>query len=286
MTIWKKHYFTTVALLILTVASANGQNSVGVGFGFSVYKGDLSQPGIFGDFTQAGLAFNAYYKLQLQKSLRLRLGFYHGQIKGDDSFSDDIVRNRRNLSFRNNISELSLAAEYNFSNEYIGGSPISFYALGGVSVYRSNPSTIYNGLSYNLRELQTENQQVPYALYHPGLLLGGGMEYELNDGVSLSLELIGRVSNNDYIDDVSGNYPVYEDILNDRGQLSAILSDRRDEFFGLPEGTLNMQSSGNRRGSPESRDYIITIVVNMLVRINAADYTGKNRRRILCPSAN
>jgi len=286
MTNWKKYCITSLALLLLIIMKTSGQNSMGLGFGYSVYKGDLSQPGVFGDFTQAGMAFNAYYKLQLRRSIRLRLGFYHGQIKGDDGFSDDITRNRRNLSFRNNISELSIAGEYNFSNDYIGGSPLSFYALGGLSIYRSSPKTFYNGLEYNLRELQTENQSKPYGLYHPGIILGGGMEYELNDGVSLSLELIGRVSNNDYIDDVSGNYPVYDDILNEQGQLSAILSDRRDEFLGIPEGSIDAQNNGNKRGSPESKDYIITIMINMVIRINAADYTGKNRKRILCPSAN
>ncbi len=272
-------------ILLSQTGDLCAQSSAGVGFGYSVYKGDLSQPGIFGDFSLAGPAFNAFYKLQLQKSIRLRANIFIGQINGDDSRSDQLAQQRRNLSFSNTIHELSVLGEYNFSNEYIGGSPLSFYATGGLGVYKSNPKTIYNGIEYELRPLMTENQTQPYGLYHPVFILGGGMEIELNDAISLKVELLGRITNNDYIDDVSGMYPNYEAVLMNNGTLSAALSDRRDEFLGLPEGTTDIQGTGNVRGNPNSRDYYISMMVNLLVRINNQDYSGKNRKRILCPNA-
>jgi len=273
-------------LCTCTITNSIGQSSVGVGFGYSIYRGDLSHPSILSDFKQAGRAFNIYYKLQLQKSIRARLGFYSGQVSGDDSTSSNLIQQRRNLSFRNNITELSLAGEYNFSNRYIGGSPISLYALGGVAIYRSQPTTEYNGVEYSLRELSTENQSTPYALYYPSLMLGGGLELELNDAISVAFEVIGRVSNNDYLDDVSGNYPDYNLTLEQQGPLSAFLSDRRDEFLGLAEGTSDIPGVGNKRGSPTSKDFYITAIINLLIRINPNDYVGKNRKRIICPSAN
>ncbi len=283
-TIWYQYILLTLTFTCITTVSST-QSSVGVGFGYSVYRGDLSHPSIFSDLQQAGMAFNVYYKLQLQKSLRARLGLYVGQVSGNDGTSDSATQQRRNLRFDNNLAELSLAGEYNFSNDYIGGSPLSFYVLGGLSVYRSQPTTDYNGVTYALRELNTENQSKSYALYYPSLILGGGAELELNDAISVTFEVIGRITNNDYLDDVSGNYPDYNQILQDQGSISAFLSDRRDEFLGLSEGS-ELPGVGNRRGNPSSKDFFITAMVNLLIRINPNDYVGKNRKRILCPSAN
>lgn len=284
-TIW----YRCIPLLFMFMCASkpiSGQSSIGIGFGYSIYRGDLSHPSIYSDLQQAGMAFNVHYKLQLRKSLRLRLGFYAGQISGNDATSKNVTQQRRNLRFKNNISELSLAGEYNFSNRYIGGSPLSFFALGGLSVYKSQPTTDYNGVQYALRELNTENQAKSYALYYPSLILGGGMEIELNDAISVTFEVIGRVSNNDYLDDVSGNYPDYNLTFEQQGTLSAFLSDRRDEYLGLAEGTSDIPGVGNKRGSPTSKDFFITTMVNLLIRINPNGYVGKNRKRILCPSVN
>ena len=273
--------------IIFSICSkAYCQSSVGIGFGYSIYRGDLSHPSIVSDLEQAGMAFNVNYKLQLRKSLRARVGLYIGQISGNDGTSESLTQQRRNLRFKNNLSELSLAGEYNFSNEVIGGSPLSFFAMGGFSVYRSNPTTDYNGLRYTLRDLNTENQSQSYALYHPSIILGGGIEYELNDAISITFEIIGRITTNDYLDDVSGNYPDYNTTLEQQGFVSAFLSDRRDEFLSLPEGTSDIPGVGNVRGNPSSKDFFITTMINLLIRINPNDYIGKNRKRILCPSAN
>lgn len=265
--------------------SVNAQNSFGLGFGYSVYKGDLSQPGLLGDFSQAGMAFNAQYKWQIKKSIRLRANLFLGQIKGDDSASDQIAQLRRNLSFSNSILEVSFLGEYNFSNDYIGSSPLSFYITGGIGYYKSNPKTIYNGIEYELRPLKTENQSDVYNLWNPNLILGGGMEYELNNAISLTVELLGRLSNNDYLDDVSTTYADYQELLQNNGTLSAALSDRRDEYLGFPEGTTEIQGLGNIRGNPNSRDYLLSMTVNFLIRLNTEFYSGKNHKRIICPTA-
>lgn len=284
-TFWLKSIIF-ISFMFHQFSGAYAQSSVGVGFGYSIYRGDLSHPSIFSDLEQAGMAFNVNYKLQLRKSLRARIGLYIGQISGNDATSESLTQQRRNLRFRNNLSELSIAGEYNFSNEVIGGSPLSFFALGGVSIYRSSPTTDYNGLRYALRELNTENQSQSYALYHPSILLGGGVEYELNDAISITFEIIGRITSNDYLDDVSGDYPDYNLTLEQQGFISAYLSDRREEFLGLPEGTTDIPGLGNIRGNPSSKDFFITAMFNLLIRINPNDYVGQNRKRILCPSAN
>ncbi len=282
--IQKLYYFFVLCAFCLST-SVNCQNSFGLGFGFSVYKGDLSQPGVFGDLGQSGMAFNAVYRYQIKKSMRIRAGLYFGLVKGNDSASSELVQRQRNLSFNNNLSELSLAFEYNFSNDYIGGSPFSFYTIAGLGVFKSNPMAYYNGLEYELRPLQTENQINPYSLYNPVFLLGGGLEIELNDAISVNIELLGRITNFDYIDDVSGVYPVYSEMVENHGILSANLSDRRDEFFGLAEGPVDIPGLGNKRGNPNSKDYYLTAMINFMVRLNNEYYSGKNRKRILCPSA-
>ena len=281
----QKLYYIFLYGFVMIPLSTMGQNSFGLGYGFSVYKGDLSQPGIFGDLGQAGMAFNAFYKLQLRKSLRLRAGIYFGLVQGDDTASSSLAQRQRNLRFTNRLSEFHLLGEYNFSNDYIGGSPFSFYVSLGAGVFKSNPKTDYNGLEYELRPLKTEDQINEYSAYNPALIFGGGMEIEFNAALSLSIELLGRITSFDYIDDVSGVYPSYSDVLQNNGVLAANLSDRRDEFFGLPEGTGDIQGAGSQRGNPSSKDFYITAMFNFLVRLNNENYSGKNRKRILCPAA-
>ena len=271
-------------LSVLFPDDIRSQSSVGIGYGISVYGGDLGQPSIIDDFKMAGLAFNIHYKLQLTQSLKARLSLYTGQISGDDRVSSVAAQRSRNLRFQNNLAELSLGGEFDFSQKFLGHTPLSLYAIGAVSLYRSNPTTEYNGVRYELRELNTENQIISYALYHPSLQIGGGVEFSLNEAISINFELIARLSNNDFIDDVSGIYPNFNTTLQQQGRLSANLSDRRDEFAGLPEGTTDIPGIGdnNRRGNPSSTDYFITGVINVIVDLNTNGYG--NKYGVSCPS--
>ena len=278
----KAYKFWTYIILTLPL-SIWGQNMVSIGYGTTLYKGDLSLPGFFEDFKNAGQAFQIQYKAPLNKQMKLRLGFMAGQIKGDDAGASTLAQRQRNLKFFSSIKEGQLALEYTFSDRFMRNSPLSLYAVGGLVYFSFDPQTNYNGIERKLAPLKTENQTVAYKTKDFALQMGGGIQLELNEAIALNFELVGRLTNTDYLDDVSGGYPDYNLVLDSQGPITAALSDRRDEFFNLPEGTTDAPGIGTNgtRGNPNSKDYYITGILSIIIHLNPDFNSGT--KGILCP---
>jgi hypothetical protein len=241
--------------------------SFGGGAGISNYFGDLA-PNNTRTSTNMGYTrtyLTGYYLQRVHPNVTIRGALSWMQLRGDDysvlsaSSPDgvDLGRFRRNLSFRNNIFEMSAVGIFELfptDRGYLRRTFVNPYALLGLSVFTHNPSTKTpvptkpgdpKSEWVNLRPLGTEGQFTgvagtpkPYSLLQLGVPIGLGVRYRLLDKWDLSLELGYRFVFTDYIDDVSGKYPseeVYQEMYNQGNYAGISMSNRSAELYAAVE---------------------------------------------------
>lgn len=213
--------------------------------------------------------FTAYYLQRVHPNVTIRGAFSWMILRGDDfSVSEagspdmsDYGRFIRNLSFRNNIYELSgigLFELFPTDRGYLRRTFVNPYFMMGLSVFTHNPVSTEpidpakngaNPKTLNLRELGTEGQFTgvagtpkPYSLVQLGVPLGVGVRYRLLDKFDLSLELGYRFVFTDYIDDVSGRYPseeVYKEMYDAGNYTGIAMSNRSYEQYAAMDWSQN-----------------------------------------------
>ena len=224
----------------------------------------------------AGLYFGALYEDKV--GLRLEANF--GKVSAHDSVLSNVplkdisrARYNRNLSFRSNITEISLIAElyplYAFVDWTMKESDpprFSPYIMAGIGYFKFNPQAKLNGTWVDLQPLSTEGQgfveypdRKPYKLSGLSIPIGAGVKYDLSPLLNLRAEFLYRPTNTDYLDDVSTTYIDKDnDFLNNgfagaRFNNAYALTDRqRGEY--LPQ-TL----PGKKRGNPKDNDNFFSV---------------------------
>ena len=239
--------------------------SYGGGFGASNYFGDLaprSRRGSF-DIGKTRSYFSVFYLHRIHPHITVRAALSWIRLRGDDysvaSISDpnqdEEGRFIRNLSFRNDIYEVSAAGIFELfptDRGYLRRNFLNPYGILGLSFFHHNPvarTPFQNGKLGDwvaLQPLGTEGQNTgipgtpqPYYLWQIGVPLGFGVRYRLADKWDLSFEFCYRFVFTDYLDDVSGKFPadtVYARMLEQGNQLGVEMSNRSGELYAAVDG--------------------------------------------------
>jgi hypothetical protein len=234
-----------LAILLLTFVSFTAEAQtweIGGFAGGAGYMGDLNQKD---PFKFSGIAGGAFVKRNFDGYLSLKLGYTYGVISGADSLSSNVQAFSRNLSFKTQLSELSLTGEFNFM-EYVPSVSKNMYTpyvYAGIAYTGYTPQAVYQGQTYDLRTLQTEGVSYPGSTI--AVPFGIGIKYNIAGRLTLGADLGYRIASTDYIDDVSGVYP---DRTKLQTPLSAALSDRSVNHTGIP---------GTQRGDLRPKDTYI-----------------------------
>ncbi len=265
----------------------NGQHlEVGGTGGFSTYLGDLS-PSIKRTSTGGlNLAVGGFLRYNYNKSFAVKLGLTYGQVSANDNESKDLGRQSRNLHFKSSIFETSLTGEFNilgFEPRFLSKT-FSPYIFGGIGFFAFNPKAQYQGQWVELQPLRTEGQGLadfperkPYKKIALSIPFGGGFKYAINDKLAVGMEMGLRMTNTDYLDDVSTTY-VADDILNENfGEISAALANPS----GVPRTT------GSKRGTATNNDWYFISSITVSYNFIDSGLSGprrKNRRALGCPT--
>ncbi|WP_299709027.1 DUF6089 family protein [uncultured Pontibacter sp.] len=272
--------FTTLFLLlfvVLTTVSIDAEAqrftkrkeyaTLGIQLGASNYFGDLvPQP----DFTSMRLkstrpSIGINYTYRHFPRISSRVSFNWNRISGDDGLAagpdegENAGRWLRNLSFRNDIKELSAVAIIDLfenRNYYRRRPDFVPYGFIGIAAFHHNPKAYYEngshpGLSggndiptgwYELQPLGTEGQYVdqpgtvssPYKRVQIAIPFGLGVRYKLDRNWDFSFEMGWRATFTDYLDDVSTAHVDKDVLLSDNNRsenrnASVIFSDRSAE---------------------------------------------------------
>jgi opacity protein-like surface antigen len=238
------------------------------GVGISSYYGDLIQGSPL--FQQPSFAASIGVTRHLTPHWALRADMSLLQVKASDSKNSRDDLKARNLSFKSNIFDFSVAGEYDLYDLNSGEKSFTPYAFLGVGFYHYNPfTTDRNGNKVYLRTKHTEGQATTlyperkeYNSTQLQLPIGLGFKYALNENIVLALEFNYRYIGNDYLDDVSkASYP-------DQAFSAPGLTYRGDELPGgapyPPKGT------GLNRGNPNNTDSYYSMQAKFIWRFKGS----------------
>ena len=233
---------------------------------------------------------SAFYKY----AVGVRLEGSVGQIKAYDSVlkpvkESTLGRFERNLQFRSNITELALTFEFhplfifiNWLTKEKAPPALSPYLTAGIGYFKFNPQAKLYSDWVDLQPLHTEGQgfaEYPdrkvYQLSQINFPLGAGIKYEVSPNINLRAELVTRILQTDYLDDVSTRYidpQIFSKYLSGTQLNQALLlNDRRAK--DNPEFPIDPKG-GQIRGNPLKKDSYFTF--NMKVGVSLGRKKIKN----------
>lgn len=252
---------------LLTAQPNRGYYTVGVSVGALNYSGDLVRNKDLWKFTRPGIGIMGSYRFS--PFISGRLSFLHGTLTADDGKSSDEILQRRNLSFKSPVTELSAVLTFEFiptESFYYRRAKFSPYVFGGISLFHYNPKAKLDGKWYELKPLGTEGQFLtdpdnrypdPYRLVSLAIPMGVGLRFQLTQNLDLYLETGYRKTYTDYLDDASTFYPAMDD-LRAQNPVAFLLSDRSDRSL-VPEG-LSSRPNSIRANSGTDDGYFYTSV--------------------------
>jgi opacity protein-like surface antigen len=241
--VWMPKFVLIIFLLLLSYNLKAQTWEFGGGVGAAGYMGDLN---INDPIKPSGPSFGIFAKYNFDGYLGLRISYNFGIIAAADSNSSSPQFRQRNLSFTTTLNEVSVVAEFNFMRYIpsVTNSKYTPYLYLGAALVNYNPTTVFNGQKYDLRQIATEGEKKPYPTTAIAIPYGAGFRYNVSSSVTLGVEIGYRNPNTDYLDDVSGNY-----VFAGHNTLQEQLSDRSGEKTGVYIG-----SPGSQRGDGSSRD--------------------------------
>jgi hypothetical protein len=156
------------------------------------------------------------------------------------------------------------------------------YFLAGIGVFHFDPKGLYQAPDgteawVNLQPLRTEGQGMPnhptrkeYALTQQNIQMGFGIKYHISQRVGVSLEVIGRKTPTDYLDDVSTKYIDNKDFYTFFGQTSPIarIAEQmaNNPVYKNGGAPLLGWGAGGLRGSPQYKDYYYSSNIRLSYR--------------------
>lgn len=223
-----------------------GYVDFGASLGGANYFGDLPT-----DIALTRPSAGIFLARKLGPRTHARLSFTWAQILADDASappSEGVYA--RNLHFRNNIKELGLGLVFDLIPSYgkhFRRSGFTPFVSFGIALLHHNPQAKlptelaqeYGDEWVELQPLGTEGQgrpgyDAPYNKIQWAIPLGIGFKFKINERWSFGVESSFRYTFNDYLDDVSGEYPEMATLGN---PLAVAFSNRTLESTAAFSGT-------------------------------------------------
>lgn len=223
-------------------------------------------------------AIGGFARRKLNPDIYVRGGIGWYRISGKDELSTNPGRKGRNLSFRNDIYEVSVTGQYVFydiadlGRTYRYRNDLKAYIFTGFAGFYHNPKAKYNGSWVALQPLRTEGQGLvpeapkPYSKFLFSIPAGAGFFFTISKIYRVGWEFNWRTTFTDYLDDVSTVY-VDPAIFGDN-QTAIALANRNPELGEYDPQKAGIAHSynylpGNKRGDPTHNDSYLTTTINV-----------------------
>jgi hypothetical protein len=256
------------------------EGEFGIGMGFGHYFGDLNTRA---KLNRPKIAATAFFRKNFGNYIAVRAGASFAQLGYSDIYNThNSFMLQRNLSFNSNVWELALQGDFNFFRFMPGEPGYNFtpYITFGAGIFNYDPYAIMADQKYYLRPLNTEGQgdalypdRNPYSSMAVSFPIGAGVKYSINERINVGFEIVHRITNTDYLDDISTTYadPIVFPPLPDGSPSPAFLLQDRSYELGEPIGTPGLQ-----RGNSKQKDQFLTGIF----------YISFNLQTYRCPTAN
>lgn len=219
-----------------------------VGFGFASYRGELKHNGsIQNEISNINLGLEA----RLWSKIGARVEFARYNIRGKDIHAaDSSYAQQRNLSFHSVNYEASVQGVFylkRYAGDYYKRPKMDPYLVAGIGATFFSPQTDMGGKTYDLYKYHTEGTN--YSRVTMIVPLAAGLKWKITPFLNFNTEIAYRFTFSDYLDDVSGKYPLsYPDAT------TAALSNRKDEVGVINQEAYNQLVGGNDRGNSKDKD--------------------------------
>ena len=262
----KKHVI--VALIVLTIGQFLAPMTVGAqvmevggSVGLSYYMGDINprKP-----FCQSDLGCGALVRYYEGTRWAFRFSYSYLRLNGNDSISG--YRPERGLSFKTDVHDFALMAEFNFFDYFTGSrrNRLTPYLFGGVSVFYFNPKAadgteLHDEFTdviyvYEDHKLAYE-KQIEYNRVAVSIPFGIGAKYSISNKLGMAVEWRWDLTFTDWIDDCHAYYLMTNNEYSDPtgfhndGELYVQRGNKYDnDWFGYLNFSLtykfNLPSSG------------------------------------------
>ena len=248
------------------------------------------------NFPATKLIFGAYLSYQPNEWLGFRLALNRGTLTGDDALIKgkgglEEARKNRNSDVRSRITEGMLLAEV-YPTVFLEGDPndvvgrLRPYAVAGIGFFHFKPQGT-DPLTkewVDLQPLHTEGQgfaefpgRKEYKLTAFQYTLGAGAKYFFSEKVNLSLELLHRTTNTDYLDDVSTTYIAPASFYAHMSLAQAALAERMANKSGTVAAPYK---PGEKRGTSTNNDAFFSINLKLGFRLGRG---GNDYSSTRCP---
>ncbi len=264
---------------------AMNKHELSIGLGATGFLGDLggadqavsnfSLKDIDLNSTHLGGSFS--YRYRFHRHFATSTMINAGMLRGSDAFTQEPIRNMRNLNFRSFFVMLSQRFEIILlANERLGRKPgrviqhnEQLYLIGGVGAMYFNPKSKYQDSWVTLHDKHTEGQGLSggpaeYTRITATIPMGIGFRMGIGRLWRIGLELTYVKTFSDYIDDVSSEYYDPSGIGASYGQQAAYLSN--------PSETPEAFNAGSQRGGKYKDAFFyanITLIRNITYRSRA-----------------
>lgn len=264
----KKHFI--VALIVLTTGqflapmTARAQVlEVGGSVGLSYYMGDINPQK---PFCQSSLGWGAQARYYEGTRWAFRFAYSNLQLNCSDEASG--YRPERGLSFKTNVHDFALMAEFNFLDYFTGSrrNGLSPYLFGGVSVFYFNPKADDGTTLYNIMtdvEYDDDNERFfkpEYSKTALSIPFGIGVKYSVNKRLGTALEWRWDLTFTDWIDDCHAYYP------------------ETDNAYSDPTGFHNDGDLYVQRGNKYDNDWFGYLNFSLTYKFNLPNGNGCDKR--------
>lgn len=273
-----------IVAIVLSSLSYGQQYNLGFGlragatnFLGDIGSGDLSRNFVYNmELKDTRWAIGGFSRLRFHPLFAVQGGLTYGRIQGADRNSDNRARRGRNLSFRNDIFELS--AKFEVYPQILAVNDVGYrgryrldyqtYFFVGAGGVIHSPKAELNGDYVKLRPLMTEGVRYsPIAFTMP---MGMGFFFTYKRQHRFGFEYSWSWTFTDYLDDI-------HDVYVDPSQMSsdpnaAILANRYSGVGDVP--SLYNYLPGEKRGDATDRDnyMFMSISYSYLIRTRSSFY--------------
>lgn len=233
------------------------------------------------NYGNAQFSGGGYLSVTYKNAFAVRVEGTFGTVNAYDSILKDVKntvfgRYERNLSFQSTISEISFTTEIhplfifiNWADREQEPPAYSPYLISGIGYYSFNPQAKLNNTWVDLQPLSTEGQgfkeypdRKPYKLKQTNIPVGVGLRYELSPLFTIRAELVYRILQTDYLDDVSSKDYIDANLFSNyftgtKLTNALLLQDRRYEL------DPNYIHTTEERGNPNNKDGFFTLNVKL-----------------------
>lgn len=186
-----------VVLFLPLLVVAQQKTEVGILLGGTNYQGDISTSKMVSlKGTQFGGGLYARY--HLNRHISLRGSLLYTKLQGDDlNYVDEApYRRERAFNFSNPLFEFSFTPEWYILGNMSKRARFKPYLFAGIGAAFTNPET-------NLPSTAVENEPGHYPANHFSFPIGGGINFDLSERITLGLEASSHFPLTDYLDGIS-----------------------------------------------------------------------------------